>query len=147
VAVFAKGQQPPRATFVPFATVEEALTKSRGESPFTLSLDGTWRFHWAPTPEAAPALFFETSFDDSRWSTIAVPSNWEQEGFAFATSTSLSLPLLPPPDDNPVGRTATFTLPTRGRPTVPLHWRRSIGLHRLGERSRVGTRARSSPPS
>ncbi len=117
VAVFAKGQQPPRATFVPFATVEEALTKARGESPFTLSLDGTWRFHWAPTPEAAPALFFETSFDDSPWSTIAVPSNWEKEGFGQPVFRNVHQPFpatppFPPSDDNPVGSyRRTFTLP------------------------------------
>jgi beta-galactosidase len=73
--------EPSRATFVPFATVRQALENDFTNSPFYLSLDGDWKFHWAPRPEARPADFFETNFDDSAWTNIAVPSNWEMKGF------------------------------------------------------------------
>ncbi len=65
-AVSMRGVEPPHATLMPFATIDGALTGNRAESPFHLTLNGTWRFHWAPTPEASPALFHQPSFDDRR---------------------------------------------------------------------------------
>ena len=41
----------PRASFTPFATVEQALNGSAPDSPFYRTLDGPWKFHWAPRPE------------------------------------------------------------------------------------------------
>ena len=73
--------EPPRATFVPFATVEEALNGNFTNSPFYLSLKGAWKFHWAGNPGERPTNFFETSFDDSAWANIEVPSNWEMKGY------------------------------------------------------------------
>lgn len=73
--------EPPRATFVPFATVAQALAGNPTNSPFYLSLDGRWKFHWAPRPELRPANFFETNFDDSAWTNLTVPSNWQMHGF------------------------------------------------------------------
>jgi beta-galactosidase len=73
--------EPPRATFVPFATVEQALNGDFTNSPFYFSLDGEWKFNWVPKPELRPTNFFETNFDDSTWTNIDVPSNWEMKGF------------------------------------------------------------------
>jgi beta-galactosidase len=128
-AVSMRNVEPPRATFVPYASVEQALAVERGQSPFTLSLNGTWRFHWSPTPEAAPARFHEPGFDDRRWSTIPVPSNWEMEGFGYPVFRNVHQPFpatppFPPSDDNPVGSyRRTFTMPEdwRGR-RVFLHF-------------------------
>ena len=130
VAVFAKGQQPPRATFVPFASVDEALTTARGESPFTLSLNGTWRFHWAPTPEAAPGALLRDVVrrqpleHDRRALELGDgglrPPGLPQRPPALPRHTRRSRPS----DDNPVGSyRRTFTLPEawRGR-RVLLHF-------------------------
>ena len=109
--------EPPRATFVPLASVDAALDPARGGSPYTRSLDGPWRFNWAPVPEAAPAFFHEVGFDDSRWPTIPVPANWEMEGFGDPVFRNVRQPFpptppLPPSDDNPVGSYRRwFTLP------------------------------------
>ncbi len=73
--------EPPRATFVPFATVAEALNDNSTNSPFYFLLNGDWRFNWVPRPELCPTNFFETNFDDSTWTNIEVPSNWEMKGF------------------------------------------------------------------
>ena len=71
-------REAPRAAFMPF-----------GEHPGDrqLSLDGYWRFNWTPTPDRQPDGFFETDFDDSRWTTFPVPGDWEinQEGQRFGT--------------------------------------------------------------
>ena len=45
-------------------------------SEFTLELNGKWSFQ--PDP---PKGFEQTSFDDSSWKTIDVPSHWVMQGF------------------------------------------------------------------
>jgi len=73
--------EPPRTTFVPFATVAQALNGNITNSPFYFSLNGEWKFHWVGNPGERPTNFFETNFDDSTWTNISVPSNWEMKGF------------------------------------------------------------------
>lgn len=73
--------EPPRATFVPFASVQQALTNDFTNSPFYFSLNGDWKFHWSPQPESRPTNFFEINFDDSGWTNIPVPSNWQMQGY------------------------------------------------------------------
>jgi beta-galactosidase len=71
----------PRATFVPFPDVASALNGDREGSPFCRSLDGLWKFNWVPKPEDRPTNFFLADFDDSSWTNIDVPSNWEMKGY------------------------------------------------------------------
>ena len=73
--------EPLRATFIPFATVEQALHNDFTNSSFYFSLDGSWKFNWVGNPNERPTNFFETNFDDSTWTNIAVPSNWEMKGY------------------------------------------------------------------
>ena len=115
--VFAVNREEPRASFTPFPTTEDALSRGPDESSRLLSLDGAWRFHWAPNPAERPRDFFETGYDDSAWDTIPVPSNWELEGYGHPVyrDESYSFPADPPrvpADDNPVGSyRRTFELP------------------------------------
>jgi len=76
-----RNTEAPHATSVPFATVAQALAGDVTQSPFYLSLNGAWKFHWAGNPGERPKTFFEPSFDDSAWSNIEVPSNWEMKGY------------------------------------------------------------------
>ncbi|MBL9213863.1 MAG: DUF4981 domain-containing protein [Opitutaceae bacterium] len=75
-------REPARATFVPFATVEQARAGRAEASPWVivLSSPNAWRFHWAPRPEERPADCFRTDFNDSAWGTFPVPANWEVNG-------------------------------------------------------------------
>src|SRR5438132_4653991 len=61
-----------RASFVPFSDVKQALSGDAARSPWVLSLDGEWRFHWVARMEERPADFFKTDFDDSAWATLPV---------------------------------------------------------------------------
>ncbi len=81
IAVLQINREPARATFVPFAEEKQALAVDREASPFYLSLNGTWRFHWVPRPEDRPVDFFRTDFDDSSWVDFPVPANWETHGY------------------------------------------------------------------
>jgi beta-galactosidase len=85
-------REPPRTSLVPFQDVASALSGERIASHFFLSLNGTWRFHWVPTPEQRPTNFFKPNFDDSDWDTIEVPSNWEMQGYGTPIYVSSGYP-------------------------------------------------------
>ncbi|MGH7951192.1 MAG: glycoside hydrolase family 2 TIM barrel-domain containing protein [Limisphaerales bacterium] len=85
-------REPARATFIPFATVAEALNGNFTNSPFYFSLNGTWKFHWVPNPDMRPTNFFETNFDDSNWTNIDVPSCVEMKGFGIPIYVSSGYP-------------------------------------------------------
>jgi beta-galactosidase len=81
--VFAINREPARATFMPFATVEQARIGKVESSPFVLSLSSetAWKFHWVPRPGDRPADFWREDFDDRGWKTFPVPANWEVNGY------------------------------------------------------------------
>jgi len=79
--VLHRNTEPPRATFIPFPSIAAALAGRPEDSPFYVSLNGPWKFHWSPTPAARPADFYETNFNDSTWASLPVPANWELHGF------------------------------------------------------------------
>jgi beta-galactosidase len=87
-------------------------------SPYYQSLNGTWKFHYAPRPAERPTDFFQSGFQDAGWPTIEVPSNWEMKGFGTPIYTNIVYPFpknAPYIDgrDNPVGTyRRTFTVPT-----------------------------------
>ena len=49
-------------------------------SSYWKSLDGLWKFHWAPNPDERPKDFFRTDYDVSKWDDIKVPMNWNMAG-------------------------------------------------------------------
>ena len=91
-AVLHRNRLPARASFVPFASVEQAKAGVSEASPRFFSLNGSWRFHWSRRNEEHPANFFETSFDDSHWNEIPVPSNWELHGYGTPIYVSAGYP-------------------------------------------------------
>lgn len=104
------GKEPPRAFFVPYSSIEEAL--ARGASPFVKSLNGDWHFHWVPRPELRPMDFFRTDYDSSAWATIPVPSNWQLHGYGTPIYTNQAYPFVcNPPSvmDEPPEHYTAFT--------------------------------------
>lgn len=65
---------------IPYATAEQARTMDMSASPYYLSLNGIWKFHWSPLPSGVPTDFFSSDFDDSSWDQITVPSAWQVFG-------------------------------------------------------------------
>jgi beta-galactosidase len=74
-------KQPYHATLMPYANRTEALAAKRHASTLSRTLNGSWRFHWAPRPEQRPVDFYKTDYDVSAWKDIPVPSNWEVQGY------------------------------------------------------------------
>jgi len=95
--------------------------------PFVKSLSGYWKFVLAPNPAHVPLSFYDSTFEDSAWETLPVPSNWQLHGFdrPIYTNIVFPFPLNPPhvPEDNPTGCYRTYFY-------LPKEWEgRRIFLH------------------
>lgn len=103
-----EGQRLPHTVLRPYADAGQAA-RAGDSTPFTQSLDGTWRFAYADHVRQAPADFAGPGTDISGWSRIQVPGVWQQQGFdrpIYRNVPSEIAPYDPPrvPDDlNPVG--------------------------------------------
>ncbi len=128
-AVFAEGRLAPRATAHPYDSKDAAREGDYEASPYYRSLNGTWKFRFSPKPADRPADFYKTGYDTSAWDDIAVPSNWEMQGYGTPIYTNVVYPFPQnqphiPHGDNPVGSyKRTFELPEQwdGRHTI-LHF-------------------------
>jgi len=76
-------REPARAYFIPFGN-------HQGDR--TLSLNGQWHFRWTKTPDERVKDFYRTNYDDSQWATIAVPANWEVNGYGTPIYISAGYP-------------------------------------------------------
>ena len=88
-----------------------------------VSLDGQWLFHWSRNPEERPADFYMEDYDVSSWDKIAVPGNWQTQGYGTPIYININYPFVrnrpsvtsEPPRDwtayenrNPVGSYVRF---------------------------------------
>jgi len=101
--VFGVNKLPPHANLPPLDS-----GSSVGQKKWTKSLDGAWKFHWVRNPADVPIAHFSNQFDDSEWTSIPVPANWEVEGFGNAIYLDERYPFTAtwpdvPHDFNPVG--------------------------------------------
>ena len=111
-------REPARAYFIPYGV-------NKGDR--MLSLNGDWRFRWTKTPEERIKDFYRTDYDAKSWKTLAVPANWEVNGYGTPIYVSAGYPFkIDPPyvtrepkkewttyeERNPTGQyKRTFTLP------------------------------------
>ena len=116
--VLQKMREPARAYFIPFG-------EKKGDRQ--LSLNGLWAFRWTKTPEERVNDFYRTDFNDGSWAKLAVPANWEVNGYGTPIYVSAGYPFrIDPPrvttepkkewttydERNPTGQyRRTFTLP------------------------------------
>lgn len=82
-AMFNQNKEKPRTFFIPFRTVEEALTLEKNQSVYYKNLNGMWKFNWVRKPADRPMGFYNPGYDVSGWDEIPVPSNWEIEGYGI----------------------------------------------------------------
>ena len=129
-AVNSRNREPARAYSMPLADEKAALTDDlEPQTPYRLSLNGTWKISWCGNPALRPLDFWKTDFDDADWFTIDVPSCVEMRGFGSPGYTNTRYPHAnkwpkildrdtEKPDYNPVSSyRRTFIVPTawRGR--------------------------------
>lgn len=125
-----KNRLPMRSFLYPFpaedAALADAVAGPRGRAansgstpsgtPWILSLDGSWRFTLAQSPEATPDGWAVPTFNDASWGTISVPGSWSLQGYDKPHYTNVVMPFgnVPPsaPRTNPTGLHRTrFVLP------------------------------------
>ena len=93
-----------------------------------VSLDGQWLFHWSRNPEERIVDFYREDYDVSQWGKIAVPGNWQTQGYGTPIYININYPFVKdrprvttePPKDwtayenrNPVGSYVTFVEVTK----------------------------------
>ncbi len=76
-SVFGQGQVDPRAWYIPSDAI---------------SLDGQWKFSYYESPLDVPGDFFRKGFNDRKWDSITVPSNWEMQGFGEPLFRNVTTP-------------------------------------------------------
>jgi len=115
--LYERNKEAGHVDFIAYDNKEDAMADDFSRSPYFLSLNGRWQFHFVKKPADRPQDFFDPALDDSDWSTIEVPSNWEIAGFGIPIYTNIIYPFPKNPpfiDDsyNPVGTyRRTFELP------------------------------------
>lgn len=83
----------PHAYFFDFANNEEALNVLPSYSSYWVSLDGQWKFNWAPDPASRPVDFYQNTYDVSSWNDLTVPSCWNVQGIQTDGSLKYGVPI------------------------------------------------------
>lgn len=114
---------PPHATLYPHAELTTALNRDRDQSPWVLSLNGTWDFALFANPDAVTA----PQLAQTDWASMPVPGLWTMHGFEAPHYLNIKMPFdhAPPlvPSQNSTG---VF----RRTLTIPKKWdHRRIVLH------------------
>lgn len=86
-------KEQPKAWFFNFGSMENARKVLPDASEYYISLDGTWRFNWAPNPDERPDDFYRTDFNDSSWDCVEVPMNWNVAGIQKDGSQKYGTPI------------------------------------------------------
>ncbi|MCF0198174.1 MAG: beta-galactosidase [Bacteroidaceae bacterium] len=68
------------------------LPTHKSANPEVTSLNGKWAFCWSPDPEHRPVDFYRADYDESGWSKIDVPGNWQTQGYGKPIYTNMSYP-------------------------------------------------------
>jgi beta-galactosidase len=107
-----------RNTYMPYASMEQAIMDVWSVSPYFLNLNGTWKFNWVKHPDMRPKDFYRDGFDVSYWDKLGVPSCWQMKGYGIPIYTNVTYPhaakppfiMVPVPEEytkneypNPVG--------------------------------------------
>ena len=123
-----KNKLAPHAYVWPYETTDALRSGNYEQSPYYMSLNGTWKFHWVKNPDLRPKDFYKPSFYTGGWADINVPGNWERQGYGTAIYVNETYefddplfnfkknPPLVPYEENEVGSyRRTFTLPADWR--------------------------------
>jgi len=115
-------REPMHAPWGAYASENEAAACDRRSSSYVRTLDGTWAFHLAPSPDAVPQGFYGDAFDRSGWNAIQVPGSWELQGFDKPIYTNILYPFdLSDPNDRHLRSHDPHELEDRFLPLRPPH--------------------------
>ncbi|MCW5516411.1 glycoside hydrolase family 2 TIM barrel-domain containing protein [Muriicola sp. Z0-33] len=116
--IFQINREAPTASFYRYPNAGEALQNDSWEnSSFYMSLNGDWSFHWSKNVAGRALDFYQDGFDTADWPTIAVPSNWELQGYGIPIYTNIvypfpkNPPFIPHEENNVGSYKHSFELP------------------------------------
>lgn len=131
--IFGINKERGHATYIPYASTEKLQADARYQKAWLtpenaqfLSLNGEWKFKYAPDAAKRDTAFVKPTFDVSKWDNIEVPSCWEMKGYDKPVYVNVDYIFEDKPpyiklrsefagkvDPNPVGSyRRTFNLPT-----------------------------------
>lgn len=115
--VYAVNKEDTRATALPYPSEELALIDNYASSPYYISLDGKWKFHWVSKISEVPDGFYRENYNISNWAEMPVPGNWEFNGYGIPMYVNIGYGFNAKPprierDDSPTGAYRhTFNIP------------------------------------
>ena len=95
--IFHINREPPRAHFFPFETEQLAREGDLEKSAYYKSLNGSWKFHFAPNPKKIVSGFEQPDFPVDTWQDIQVPGHWELQGWSVPIYLDEEYPFTPDP--------------------------------------------------
>ncbi len=107
--VFRINKEPARSFFYSYDNAKAAFSKTPWDQGNHILLNGQWKFNWVDSVKKKPNDFYLSNFDDSQWDKIAVPANWEVNGYgtpfyhSHQCFKANAIPPEMPPHYNPVG--------------------------------------------
>lgn len=78
-----EGMVESHAHIVPITSAAQLEVGQLESSPYFMSLNGEWRFHWVRNPETRPKEFYQPDYYVGDWATIKVPGNWDRQGYGL----------------------------------------------------------------
>lgn len=85
--------EPAHANFVPYLNGNDAVEE--GSTELVKLLNGKWNFKMVVGKDKIPSDYQLTSFNDSNWDKITVPSNWQRQGFGMPVYSNATLDMEP----------------------------------------------------
>jgi beta-galactosidase len=105
--LFELNKEKPHATFMLFDKKQDVINDDYSKSAYYQSLNGIWKFVYVDKYANRQQNFYKTDLDDSKWSNLTVPSNWELKGFGIPIYTNVTYPFPKNPpfvgENDPVG--------------------------------------------
>lgn len=106
--IFAVNKEKAHPHFMTYNNRQDALENQFDQSAYYKLLNDQWKFHWVDKPDDRPKNFHSLNYNDHEWDEIAVPSNWELQGYGIPIYTNIRYPFPANPPEipheyNPVG--------------------------------------------
>ena len=112
------------ANFFAFESEDAARAGEKGASSRYLSMEGMWRFNFVKNHQDAPANFWRSDFDDSKWENFPVPGLFELNGHGDRIYKNVGYAWCTTFESNPpyIGETENYTGSYRREFTLPSSW-------------------------